>query len=636
MARVSTGKSTGKTKAATKRKASDKPKAAKAKATEKPKTTAKTKSATKPKAAASKPAAKQPSRKASANAAPKAARKAAPRAKLELEGEPEGGAGMSPLVGLAREDLLGAITLLLRETAMKPVKTAKHMQLFSGDVIKILSGKSDLAPDPKDRRFKDPAWTFNPFYRAGMQYYLAVQNSTKRWIEDLDLDELERARASFISGMILDAVAPSNTLVGNPSAIKRAIDSGGLSLIKGLKNAYTDIVHKKGLVSQVDSRPFKLGENLATTPGAVVFRDEMMEVIQYAPMTDTVHKVPVLIVPPQINKAYINDLSPEKSLIRFQLSQGLQPFLISWRNPQREHADWGLEDYVDAVIRASDVVRDVTGSDTLTMSGGCSGGITLSTVLSKLASRNDKRVAAATLMVCVLQPEATDSEVGSLVSEHGIQLARKRTRAKGILSGDNLSRAFAWLRPNDLVWNYVVNNYLHGEDPPAFDVLHWNNDSTNLTAELHSDYLTVYEEQPFANPGTSKLAGHTVDTTAFTSDLFILAGVTDHITPWKACYRSTQLVGSKNIEFILSQSGHIQAILNPPGNPKAKFFRAEGKPPADVDAWLTGAREHEGSWWPFWADWLKKRSGAMVAAPTSLGNARHKALEAAPGLYCHG
>lgn len=553
--------------------------------------------------------------------------------KLKLEGEPDASGGLSPLVGLAREDLLNAVTLLLRETAMKPDKTAKHMKLFGEDVFKIMTGKSDLAPAPRDRRFADPAWSYNPFYRAGVQYYVAVQTATKRWLDDLDLDELERSRASFISAMILDALSPANTLAGNPSAIKRAIDTGGLSLVKGLRNAYHDMVHNKGIVSQVDSRPFKVGENLATTPGAVVYRDEMMELIQYAPMTDSVHEIPTLTVPPQINKAYINDLSPEKSFIRYQLSQGLQPFLISWRNPTLEHRHWGLEAYVDAVIHATDVIQDITGSKKVNMLGACSGGITLSSVLSKLAARKDNRVQAASLMVCVLQPQPTDSEVGALVSDNGIALARERTMKKGILEGDSLTRAFAWLRPNDLVWNYVINNYLHGEDPPAFDILFWNNDSTNLPAQLHSDYLTVYEKQPFANPGTAELAGHVVDTTKFTGDLFILAGVTDHITPWKACYRSTQLFGSKSIEFVLSQSGHIQAILNPPGNPKSKYFTSSSKPPADVEQWLGEAREVEGSWWPHWAEWMRARSGAEKAAPAKLGNKAYPPLDPAPGTY---
>lgn len=558
------------------------------------------------------------------------------KGKIELEGEPEGGSALSPLIGIAREDMISAVGALLRQTTMRPDKTFKHTKLFSEDVVKILTGKSDLGPGPRDKRFADPAWTFNPFYRAGVQYYFAVQKGVQGWIDDLELDELEQNRARFISAMILDALSPNNSLAGNPSAIKRAIDSGGLSLLKGLQNAYNDIAHNDMIVSQVDKRPFTVGENLATTPGSVVWRTEMMELIQYAPTTETVHAIPVLTVPPQINKAYINDLTPQKSVIQLQLTAGIQPFLISWRNPGPEQGHWGLGDYVDAVIEAVGVICDITGSDTVNMSGGCSGGITLATILSKMAATNDKRAGAATLMVCVLYPEATDSEVGALVSKNGIELARQRSRKKGVLDGASLSRVFAWLRPNDLVWNYVVNNYLHGEDPPAFDILYWNNDATNLPAQLHSDYLDFYETQPFARPGTATLADHVVDLTKVKNDLFILAGVTDHITPWKACYRSTQLFGSKNIDFILSQSGHIQAILNPPGNPKSKYFRSSKKPPADVDAWLGEAEEVAGSWWPYWAEWLKKRSGAMKPAPKAVGSKKHPPIDAAPGTYAHG
>ncbi|MEK6541388.1 MAG: alpha/beta fold hydrolase [Pseudomonadota bacterium] len=560
----------------------------------------------------------------------------AKKPKLELTGEPEGGAAMSPLIGLAREDLIGAVGMLLRETATKPDKAMRHMQAFGADVMKIVTGKSELAPNAKDKRFKDAAWTFNPFYRAGVQYYLAVQAGTQRWIDDLELDELERNRARFVSGMILDALSPTNSLAGNPSAIKRAIDSGGLSLMKGLQNAYNDIVHNNAIVSQVDKRPFKIGENIAITPGQVVWRTEMMELIQYAPTTETVHSIPQLTVPPQINKAYLNDLTPTKSVVQLQLAAGIQPFLISWRNPGVEQGHWGLGDYVDAVIEAIGVICSITGSDKVNLSGGCSGGITLATILSKMAAKGDKRANAATLMVCVLAPEATDSEVGALVSKHGIELARQRSAKKGILDGTSLSRAFAWLRPNDLVWNYVVNNYLHGEDPPAFDILFWNNDSTNLPAKLHSDYLDFYETQPFAVPGQAELAGHVVDLRKVTNDLFLLAGVTDHITPWKACYRSTQLFGSKNVEFVLSQSGHIQAILNPPGNPKAKYFRSSKKPPATPEKWLGQAEEVAGSWWPFWAEWVKERAGPMRQAPSVLGNKEYPPLGAAPGDYAFG
>jgi polyhydroxyalkanoate synthase len=557
------------------------------------------------------------------------------KAKIELGGgAAENTVALNPIVGMAREDLIGAVGVMLRETAGRPMKTLKHMKNFSGEVVKILRNTSDLAPDPKDRRFTDPAWRTNPLYRASMQYYLAVKKGMREMIDEAEFDDLERGRASFVTGMILDALAPTNTLIGNPSAIKKALDTGGGSLLAGLRHAYDDMTKNDGIVSQVDKRPFKLGENVACSKGAVVFRSQIMEILQYAPSTETVHEIPLLIIPPQINKAYVNDLTPEKSIVRFLTGAGLQVFMVSWRNPTAEHRDWGLDAYVDALVEATDVVRQIAKTKTLNVCGACSGGITAATLLSKLASKNDKRVASATLMVCVLDPQAGDSETGALVSKHGIQLARQRSAKKGILEGSSLSRTFAWLRPNDLIWNYVVNNYLHGEDPPAFDVLFWNNDSTNLTAALHSDYLRVYEEQPFDNPGKVTVAGHKVDLKKVKQDLFVVAGVTDHITPWKACYRATQLVGSENVEFILSQSGHIQALLNPPGNPKAKYFRSPKRPPPSIDEWMVnGAAEHAGSWWPHWKDWLIAHSGLSTSAPKTLGSKKYPPGDSAPGRY---
>jgi polyhydroxyalkanoate synthase len=455
------------------------------------------------------------------------------------------------------------------------------------------------------------------------------------WLEELELDELERDRANFISQIIIDSLSPTNTLAGNPTAQKRLIDSGGLSLIKGLKNAYNDMVHNKGMVSQVDKKPFKLGENIATTPGRVVYRDEIMELVQYGPSTAEVHAIPQLTIPPQINKMYINDLSPEKSVVKYLVDGGIQTFVMSWRNPTKDHGHWGMADYVAACGRALDAVCEITGSKKVNVVAACSGGQTASVFASKLASEHDDRINALTLMVCVLHPKQNDIEAGSLMTENGLRLAKQRAAKKGVIDGHSLARGFAWLRPNDLIWNYVINNYLLGDDPPAFDVLFWNADATNLSGSLMGDFLTIFETLAFTRKGEVEVAGHGIDLSKVTSDLFILGGVTDHITPWRACYRSTQLFGSKDVTFVLSQSGHMQAILNPPGNPKAKYYRQKsaGLPPAEVDDWLKGTEEVAGSWWPFWLEWLQSRSGKMKPAPKALGSKAHPPMEAAPGLY---
>ncbi|MXO50312.1 alpha/beta fold hydrolase [Erythrobacter gaetbuli] len=543
---------------------------------------------------------------------------------------------LGPLIGLTREDIFGAVAVMLRETASDPQRLMKHGQDMGQDMVKIMTGQSDLAPDPKDKRFQDPAWQYNPFMRAGMQYYLAVQKGASKWLEDLELDELEKDRARFISNIIIDGLAPTNTLVGNPTAQKMAITSGGLSLIKGLKNAYDDMVHNKGMVSQVDKKPFKLGENIATSKGSVVLRTEMMELVQYAPTTDEVYEIPQLTIPPQINKMYINDLSPEKSVVKYQLDNGIQTFVISWKNPSKEQGHWDMTDYVRSCREAMEAVSKITGSKKVNVSAGCSGGQTASMLASKMASDKDDLLGALTLMVCVLHPKQNDIEAGSLVSENGLALAKRRAAKKGVIKGDDLSRGFAWLRPNDLIWNYVINNYLLGQDPPAFDVLFWNADATNLSAALMGDFLHAFETLAFTRKGEVEMVGHKVDLSKVTSDLFILGGVTDHITPWKATYRSTQLFGSKDITYVLSHSGHMQAILNPPGNPKARYYVQKDpkkKLPDTADEWLKGTEEVSGSWWPYWMEWVQARAGKQKKAPAKLGNKEYEPLDPAPGLY---
>ncbi|MBU2083162.1 MAG: alpha/beta fold hydrolase [Alphaproteobacteria bacterium] len=540
---------------------------------------------------------------------------------------------LNPLMGgINRQELLGAVAMMLRSTMTNPVTTAKTAGKITAENAKILMGKSERKSDRKDRRFQDPAWEHNPFYKRGMQAYLATQEHLNEWVGELKMSELEHARAKFVMGMITDALAPTNTLLGNPAATKRVVDSGGLSLLKGMQHLYADLTKNGGMPSQVDKRPFKVGENLATSKGEIVWKNEMLELIQYAPITDKVHKTPILIIPPQINKFYANDLTPMTSIVQFLLSMELQPFIVSWRNPTKKHAHWGLSDYVDSLVQASEVIRKITKSPKINVAGACSGGITTATFASLLAAADDKRVNALTFMVCVLNPQRDDSDLGQIVSDGSLEIARKYSKRKGILKGEDLARMFAWMRPNDLIWNYVVNNYLMGEDPPPYDVLFWNNDTTNLPAQLHSDYLDLGLTQPFDHPGEIDVAGHKADLSKVKCDAFVVAGLTDHITPWKACYRTPALLGSENVEFILSSSGHLQSLINPPGNPKAKYFRnSEIKPTSDE--WAATAEERAGSWWPLWGEWLKERSGAQKAAPKACGNEAFPPLYAAPGKY---
>lgn len=541
---------------------------------------------------------------------------------------------LNPIIGVRSADLVKSLGVVMAHAARQPAPFAKHFGNYSKELFDIAIGKSELAPDKKDRRFQDPTWKYNPLYKRGLQSWIAMRKGLEGWVDDSGVDEADRTRAHFILNLIADSLAPTNTFIGNPAALKRLYETGGLSLVKGLKNAYEDIRHNGGMPSQVDSRPFKVGENLATTPGAVVFKNEMLEIIQYKPTTDEVYEVPILVVPPQINKFYANDLSPDKSVVRYLLSKGMQIFTVSWRNPQKKHAAWGLEDYVSALIEASDAILKITKSKKLNVSGACSGGITMASFLNELTARKKDIVNCYTLQVCVLDPHQDDSEVGLFVSDAAIEGARKQSRKKGILSGDDLSRSFAWLRPNDLIWNYVVNNYLMGNDPPPFDILYWNNDTTNLPAQLHSDYLDVFGDKRFAEPGNVDFMDHKVDLTKIKQDAFMVAAITDHITPWRACYRNVHLFGG-DIEFVLSNSGHLQALLNPPGNPKAQYFTNKDLPQTP-DEWMENASPVQDSWWPRWTEWLGERSGEMKSAPKSLGNKTYAPICAAPGEYVFG
>ena len=538
---------------------------------------------------------------------------------------------VNTLVGFRRSEVIKSLGLIAGYAAKQPKPFAKHLKNYAGEMLEIAKGTSELSADPRDRRFKDDTWQTNGLYKRGMQSWLAMRRELDGWITDSRMHPADQVRARFVTNLIVDALAPTNTLLGNPTAMKRLFETGGASLARGLKNAYDDLRNNGGMPSQVDGRPFKIGENVANSKGAVVFKNEMLEVIQYQPKTEQVYKIPLMVIPPQINKFYALDLAPDKSMVRFLTKMGYQVFAISWRNPTRQHSHWGLENYVEALIEASDAIKKITRSPRINVTGACSGGITLALLLSELASRGDNRVNCYTLMVSVLDGKKSDSEVGLFVNDKAIEAARRQSAKKGILTGDELGRSFAWMRPNDLIWNYVVNNYLLGEDPPPFDVLYWNNDSTNLPAQLHSDYLDIFQDRRFRPDKEIPFMGNDVDLSAVTQDGFMVAGVTDHITPWKACYRNVRLMGGET-EFILSNSGHLQSLINPPGNPKAKYYTNKDFPPR-ADRWLEAAESHNESWWIRWNEWLSERSGEMKAAPKSLGNKAHPPISQAPGEY---
>ncbi|WP_328608983.1 alpha/beta hydrolase [Amycolatopsis sp. NBC_00345] len=538
--------------------------------------------------------------------------------------------GPNPIVGFRRKDLLDSLRTVAGEAVKNPRNTAASLRHLARTAVAAARGRGELVPGARDRRFTDSAWTQNFLYRRLLGVYLAADAELDAWLGGSELSDVDRERARFVLSLALDALAPSN-LPLNPAAVKQFITTGGESAVEGARHFAGDVRHNGGFPSQVDTEKFTVGGNLATTEGSVVFRNEVLELIQYAPRTEQVHERPLLIAPPQINKFYVFDLSPEKSLVRYALDHGFGVFMVSWRNPTAEQRDWELATYLTAVEEAIDAVCAITGSPDVNLAGACSGGITSVSLAAYFAARGKPVINALTLFVSVFDMAEDKTLLGVFASEETLAAAKRHSHVQGVLDGRELARVFNLLRPNDLIWTYWVNNYLLGRRPPAFDILYWNNDTTRLPAAFHGQLIDIYRDNALAHPGSVVVDGTPLDLGKVTADAFVMAGTTDHITPWEACHRSSRRLGG-NVEFVLSGSGHIQSILNPPGNPKAGYYRN----PSSVDSaqeWKAGAEKVAGSWWPRWMEWLGERSGGQVAAPSTVGSAEHPALEAAPGSY---
>ncbi|MES2817778.1 MAG: class II poly(R)-hydroxyalkanoic acid synthase [Pseudomonadota bacterium] len=534
-------------------------------------------------------------------------------------------------VDLRGRDFLSTLRIIGRHGMRRPVHSARHALALGSELGRILLGKGQTEVNA-DPRFKDPTWSENPFYRRSLQTYQAWRQELAAWIEDSDLEEDDRERARFIAMLLGDALAPSNHPL-NPLALKELLNSGGASLFKGFSHLIADLRHNGGLPTQVRKTAFEVGRNVAATPGAVVFRNELLELLQYQPVAAKHYSRPLLIVPPQINKYYVFDLTVEKSFVQYALRTDIAVFMVSWRNPEPCHSDWGLTTYIQALEEALDVCLAISGSKDANLMGVCSGGLTIAALQGYLqAKRQLRKVSSASYFVSLLDSQI-DTPMALFADEKTLDAAKRRSQQHGVLHGRDMSRVFNWMRPNDLIWNYWVNNYLLGKQPPAFDILYWNNDNTRLPAAFHSDLLEFFKHNPLTRAGALKIAGLPIDLRKVTVDNFSVAGVTDHITPWKAVYRSALLLGGKR-RFILSNSGHIQAILNPPSNPKANFFMADELGP-DPDTWFGKAEHIKGSWWLVWMKWLHERSGELCEASTSLGNQDYPPMEAAPGNYVH-
>jgi polyhydroxyalkanoate synthase len=535
-------------------------------------------------------------------------------------------------------DISGALDPLQMGVAltdlMNPAVVAAEAPRLAAELLKVALGFSEVEFGEKDARFADPAWRENPLYRLVGQSYLAWEQSVGRIVEQYQGDWQRRERARYLANILTGGLAPTNFLPGNPAALKRAFETGGLSLVRGYRNFLRDLLTNRGMPQMVDSRAFKVGENLAVTPGAVVHREEMFELLQYTPATETVHERPLLFVPPQVNKYFILDLSPGRSLVEYAISSGLQTFMLVWRNPSPEpsagHGHWGMDDYLAAHIRAFDVVREITGAEDLNLLGLCAGGMTSALVQAYLAARGDNPVHSATYLVTMLDGRLPNV-VGTLATPQAGSVLAREARKGTVIDGMTLRHNFAWMRPNDLVYNYVVNDWLLGNDAPAFDVLAWNDDASNLSATFALESNELLTGGKVFIPGGVSLLGAPIDLSKVTCDNFMVAGQRDHIAAWRACYMTGQLLGG-HTEVVIVNSGHIQTFVNAPGKSRYKYWWGPAGGP-DPDAWLAQAEMHDGSWWPRWKDWVLPRSGAEKPAPGRLGNDRYSPGDPAPGRY---
>jgi polyhydroxyalkanoate synthase subunit PhaC len=534
---------------------------------------------------------------------------------------------------LRRMNLGGSGVRLAAALAVRPRLLAGRGRQLAGELARIGVGRSQVQPSRRDRRFTDPAWAGNPLLRAAMQAYLTTAESVAGVVADAGLDERDAERVNFVLTNLIDALAPSNNPLLNPAAVKAALDTGGGSAVAGLRNFLADMAVPPRVPSMVEPDAFEVGVDLAVTPGSVVLRTPVFELIQYRPVTDTVRQVPLLIVPPVINKYYVVDLAPGRSMVEYLVSTGLQVFMISWRNPDARQAKWDLDTYGQAILDAMDATTRIAGTEQTALAGICSGGIIAAMVAAHLAHLGQQdRIAALTFLVTVLD-QAHAGLASAVIDERTARLAAAASNARGYLDGRALAEVFAWLRPNDLIWNYWVNNYLLGKKPPAFDILFWNADTTRMTAGLHRDFLELGAGNTLVRPGVATMLGSPVDLAAVNRDSYIVAGITDHICPWQSCYRSARLLGGKP-RFILSTSGHIAAMVNPPGNEKARYQLADDNPD-NPSEWLRLAETRHGSWWSDYASWLAERCGEENAAPTELGGSGLLPISEAPGTYVY-
>jgi polyhydroxyalkanoate synthase len=546
--------------------------------------------------------------------------------------------GQQVLGDFRPSDLVDTAGTVVRGAIRQPGTVARSSLGFLAELGLLAAGEDHLEPAPDDRRFRDEAWSDSAVYSTLLQSYLALSRSLEHYAEHASDDPRQSERIRFLMSQIADAIAPTNFLLGNPVALRTAVQSRGLSLLKGARNLAGDVLKRRPIPAQVDTSAFKVGGNLAVTPGHVVLRTEMFELIQYAPQTPQVHALPVVIVPSIVNKFYVFDLSPGRSVVEYFVRAGLTVFMIAWRNPQPRHDRWGMPEYEDAVEVAIDAASSIRGVAKVNLWAVCGAGPVAVSLAGYDAARRRRRINSLLLFVAPLDTKAMSDapNIGAFIDKDSPAAPRpviRKLQARRISARD-FTVLFAMLRANDLIWNYWVANYLLGETPPAFDVLYWNQDATGMTAQFNHDFSEFVDDNPLVTPGAMRVRGTSIaDLSKLGFDSYVIGARKDHLCIWPSVYRTAQLLSPRS-QFILGNSGHIQTIVCPPGHRKASFFTNPDLT-GTADEWLAGAEQHEGSWWEHGVAWSTEHAGALVDAPATPGNDAFPVLGEAPGTYVH-
>ncbi|MFK7915561.1 MAG: PHA/PHB synthase family protein [Pseudomonadales bacterium] len=540
------------------------------------------------------------------------------------------GVAMNAAMGIDRQSFAETWRTVFNAAASQPKALLESGAQLQRELVEVLLGNSTLTPDPKDGRFHDDAWADNPIYRRLGQGYLAWSRSLDTWLANSGMTGMDQSRARFVLDATKEVLAPMNMLPGNPGAVRQLAKSRGQSLINGVRNFVDDQRHNYGYPAVADRDSFIIGKDVAASEGAVVFRNELFELMQYRPLTEEVQAEPLLYVFSQVNRFYLGDLTPDRSLFQGLMAKNIPVFAISWRNPTAAERDWNLGTYAEGVIEAVAIMREITGASKVNLMGVCAGGLTAAVAAGVLRKREQDWINSLSLFINVLDQRPEDSDFGLFVSDRSIAAQKERVRAKGMYDEKDVFEMFALLRWEENIMAFLRRNYLMGEAPLQHPLLFWSMDYTRVPAGLHTDFLDLSLDNKLAKK-EFKALGKRVNLSKIKYPVYMMAGSTDHITPWKACYRSTQLFGG-DVRFVLTNQNHTQTICARTDNKHLKYWVADELPPG-ADEWGELANEHAGSWTHDWIDWLHERSPDKVAARTDFGNADYPVIDSAPGRY---